>query len=112
MKQKMFTKVQIGDVVVPIRYSNRATYRVGSLERPLPLSALSDKRRASAVVIQWIWACLEEEGLAKFPTPEHVGDAVRTDQLQTLLDALQQAVELSQPKNASSSTPVPSPASS
>lgn len=112
MKNAMFTKVQIGDKAYPIRYSNRAAYRIGIQDKPTSLSDLRNKKRATAALIQWVWACLIDEGAAAFETPEDLAAAVSDGQLPDLFEALSQAIYLSTPKNADSSTPAPSPASS
>lgn len=110
---KLFTAVVI-DVPRRLRFSNRAVYRVGTLDKPLALSDLSNRKRSQAALFQWVWACLDGDDAKAFETPEDLADAVKSEQLPELYKALSEAIQLSQPseKNADSSTPSHSPASS
>jgi hypothetical protein len=114
MEEKMFTTVML-DVPRRIRFSNRALYRVGNLERPLDLSDLRKPKRAFAALAQWLWACLDEPPDCPLRTPEDVAEAIRPERIAELMTTLGDAIRMTQPKeekNADSSTPSPSPASS
>lgn len=106
---KLFTTVLL-DVPRRIRYSNRAHYRVGTLERPLPLRAIAEDGRSITALAQWIWAMLDEDH--PFKSPEDVAEVITDANAQGLIDGIQQAYDLAQPKNEASSTPGPSQSSS
>ena len=108
---KLFTSV-ILDQPRRIRFGNRALCRHGSLDKPLSLEEFRKPARRVAVLSQWLWACLIDEDATAFATPEDLADAVDGKDLSELLKALNEAIELARPKNAESSTPSPSPASS
>jgi hypothetical protein len=116
--QKIFTTVLL-DTPRRIRFSNRAVQRVGELEKSLPLTDLRSSKRAQAAMVQWLWGCLIDDDAKAFATPEDLADVLpfpipparRDELMQGLLDAW----NIAQPKtekNADSSTPPPSPASS
>jgi hypothetical protein len=114
---KMFTTVLL-DTPRKIRWSNRAKFRLGSLDKPLDLPGTGNARKgikAITALSQWLWACLFEEH--PFTTPEELSEYVSEDNFADLQATLIQCVNLGlQPpkdsKNADSSTPSPSPASS
>lgn len=118
MSNALFTTVLL-DVPRRIRFSNRAMQRVGELEKSLPLSDLRSGKRAQAAMVQWLWGCLIDEDAKAFASPEDLADAlpfpIPQDRRSDMLTALLEAWNLAQPKtekNADSSTPAHSPASS
>lgn len=114
MSGELTVRAVIGEHIVELRYSNRARYRIGTLDRPLLLSDINKPKRGFAALAQWLWACLHGDSAKHFETPDDLAAALKDDQVQAAIDALGQAIALSVPsaKNADSSTPKPSPASS
>jgi len=112
---QLFTTV-ILDQARRIRFSNRAIQRVGELPNPLSLTDLNKKGRQQAALMQWLWGCLVDEDAAAFATPADLADKLPCplpeQKIKAMVRALYDAIELAQPKNADSSTPSPSPASS
>lgn len=110
---EIFTKVVL-DRPWRIRFSNRALYRIQTLDRPLDLTDVFKPKRTMAALSQWLWACMDEEN--PFDTPEKVADVIDVRRINEIVEALVQCVNLGQPKkdakNVVSSTPSPSPASS
>lgn len=110
---ELFTKVVL-DKPWRIRFSNRALYRIQTLDKPFDLPDIYKPKRTLAALSQWIWACLDEEN--PFETPDQVAEVIDLNRVQEIVAALIQCVQLGQPKknakNADSSTPSPSPASS
>ena len=111
MSSKLFTTVVI-DRPRRIRFGNRALYRHGSLDKPIGLEQFSKPARRLAVLSQWLWACLADDDANAFASPEDLAEAIEGKDMAELVSALNAAIELAQPKNADSSTPSPSPASS
>jgi len=72
--------------------------------------------KSYAALVAWIWACLVPQDAADFPTPEDLANHVpiRGDVCRILANKLADAINAgtAEPKNAGSSTPLPSPASS
>jgi hypothetical protein len=111
----LFTKVILGGKAVKIRCSNRSYLKVGTLDRPLSLTDLGNRKRGFAALCQWLWACIDDEDTT-LTSPELVADAIDLAKLDEVRDTLIDCIRMSQPdtkaKNESSSTPAPLPASS
>jgi len=114
MSGELTIRAVIGEHIVDLRYSRRARYRIGTLDRPLLLSDINKPKRGEAALTQWLWACLHGDSAKLFDTPDDLAGALKDEQVQAAVDALGQAIAASVPssKNAESSTQSPSPASS
>lgn len=111
----MFTPVQIGKRVLKIRFSNRAIYRHGTLDRPLDLSEVAKDERSFTALCQWLWATIIDAN--PFKSPDDLADEIEEQQVPDLVRTLIDAHKLANPpkadaKNEEGSTPSPSPASS
>ena len=114
MATALSVRVLIGDSVVQLRYSNRALYRIGILDKPLALSDIAKPKRGLAALSQWLWACLDADDAKRFESPDDLAEALKQEQFADAANALREAIAAANPpaKNADSSTPKPSPASS
>jgi hypothetical protein len=114
---KMFTTVML-DAPRNIRWSNRAKFRLGELDKPLDLPGTGNAKKghkALTALSQWLWACMYEDH--PFKTPEELSEYVSEENYVDLVTTLIQCINLTLPaekdsKKAGSSTPSPSPASS
>ncbi len=112
----MFTTVML-DTPRKIRWSNRAKFRLGNLDKPLDFPGSGNAKKGPkfmAALSQWLWACLFEEH--PFATPEELSEYVSEENCGELHATLIQAITLAKPpekdsKNEASSTPSPSHAS-
>lgn len=99
-----------------IAFTQRALFRMGTLPAPFEFGDLSKPRKSYAALVAWIWACLVPQDAADFPTPEDLANHVpiRGDVCRVIANKLADAINAgtAAPKNAESSTPLPSPASS
>lgn len=111
----MFTKVLIGKKAYRIRYGNRALYRHGTLDKPLGLEEFRKPQKRLTVLAQWIWACLADEDMNAFASPDDLADSIEDGDLPNLISALTSVLAIANPntaKNDDSSTSLPSPTSS
>ncbi len=69
-----------GGVTLTIQYDRRAECRMGTLKRPMPVSALNDSERGFSALCSWLWACLSDKDDRKYPSPEAIS-LVMTDVL-------------------------------
>lgn len=108
-------KVQL-DRERSIAFTQRALFRMGTLPAPFEFGDLGKPRKSYAALVAWVWACLVPADAADFPTPEDlaVHVPVKGDVCRALAGQLADAINAgtAEPKNAASSTPPPSPASS
>lgn len=97
-----------------IEFTLAARWRMGQLTVPFALGDLSDRRRAHAAMIAWLWACLVETDAADFPTPESLIEHIKSDAIDPIMDAIGTAVKNAREseKNGNGSTPKPSRSSS
>jgi ammonia channel protein AmtB len=103
MSGELTIRATVGTTVVELRGGMRALYRALSL----------GKRNRNTAAFDRVWAMLDYESAEKFPTPEHLADALTSvEQLADAVKAAAEAEAAASSKNAVSSTPKPSPASS
>ncbi len=99
-----------------ICFTQRALFRMGSLEKPFEFDDMQKPRKSYAALVAWLWACLTPADAADFASPEDVAMHVPTDRdvCQKLASSLADAINAgaTSAKNAEGSTPGPSPASS
>lgn len=97
-----------------IAYTQRALFRMGTLDRPFALGELTKKARSYSALVAWLWACLTPEHAIDFPSPEHLAEQVTNERIETLLRSLLAAIEAAFPteKNGDGSTPGQAPSSS
>ncbi len=90
-----------------IAFTQRAQYRMGSLERPAALGDLRNPKKSYAALCAWLWACLTPAHVADFPGPEDVAEHVNNENVVRLMEALATAAKASNPpeKNGHGSTP-------
>lgn len=70
-----------------ITYDRRAECRMGSLKRPLPVSALNNPDHAFAALCSWIWACMTDKDDKKYPSPDAVALSLNEELIQPNFDA-------------------------
>lgn len=84
-----------------IVYSNRAEYRMGSLDRPFDLADLRSRKKAWAALVAWVWSCLSEADALDFPSPEQVAPFLETkEQVSAAFDAFLQTYNSAQPEQS------------
>lgn len=104
MSGELTVRATIGSSIVELRGGMRSMYRALSL----------GKRNKNTAAFDRVWAMLDYESAEKYPTPEHLADALTgIEQLQAAVKAAVEAEEASLSKKTEGSTPPsPSPASS
>lgn len=99
-----------------IAFTQRALFRMGSLPAPFEFDDLQRPRKSYAALVAWVWACLVPADAADFPAPEDLAAHIppQREVCRQLASQLAEAINAgsSEQKNAPSSTPGTSPASS
>lgn len=105
--------IDLGGVKRRLVWGPTARYRLGTLPRPPRAEDLTDERKFTSAFISLLWAAIQNN--SDLADPEAVAEALPED-VKALQEIRKQFWKLfptgDQEKNAGSSTPGPSPASS
>lgn len=63
-----------------IAFTQRARYRMGTLDAPFDLRDLTKPKKFYGALVAWLWACLVPADAADFPSPAELADAMPQEQ--------------------------------
>lgn len=89
--------IKIDGDEVEIRWTNRAKFRLGMLERVPAIEGL----HAFAGLCAWIWAMLPRDA-SQYKEPADIADAIHDDEVAAAFEALNQTLEESAPSKEDS----------
>lgn len=85
----MSTKIKLKGRSAELKWTNRAKYRLGTLQR-VPDFDVPDQ--VFSAICAWVWALLPKELARRYPAPEDIADDIDIEEIEQYVEAINAAV--------------------